>query len=117
MKSTFFADGRRRALPVLLFLLLGLVVTLGVRCDLANAAAPHHPARIFVLMVWDGLRPDFVTAERTPNLFAMENEGVRFARHHSIYPTSRWSTRRVSRSVRLPAARRFSAMKCTWYRG
>jgi hypothetical protein len=87
MKSTFFADGRRRALPVLLFLLLGLVVTLGVRCDLANAAAPRHPARIFVLMVWDGLRPDFVSAERTPNLFAMENEGVRFARHHSIYPT------------------------------
>src|SRR5216684_6678135 len=87
MKSTFFADGRRRALPVLLFLLLGLVVTLGVRCDLANAAAPRHPARIFVLMVWDGLRPDFVTAERTPNLFAMENEGVRFARHHSVFPT------------------------------
>ena len=40
-----------------------------------------------MLMVWDGLRPDFVTAERTPNLFAMENEGVRFARHHSVYPT------------------------------
>ena len=38
-------------------------------------------------MVWDGLRPDFVTAERTPNLFAMANEGVRFARHHSVYPT------------------------------
>jgi hypothetical protein len=86
MKSTFFAGGRRRALPVLL-LVLGLVVALGVRCDLANAAAPRARARIFVLMVWDGLRPDFVTAERTPNLFAMANEGVRFARHHSIYPT------------------------------
>ncbi|HVC44047.1 MAG TPA: alkaline phosphatase family protein, partial [Candidatus Binataceae bacterium] len=53
----------------------------------ASAKAPRPPARIFVLMVWDGLRPDFVTAERTPNLFAMENEGVRFARHHSVYPT------------------------------
>ena len=38
-------------------------------------------------MVWDGLRPDFVTAERTPNLFEMANEGVRFARHHSVYST------------------------------
>ena len=87
MKSSFFADGWRRALPVLLFLLLGLVVALRVRCDLANAAAPRPPARIFVLMAWDGLRPDFVTAKWTPNLFAMANEGVRFARHHSIYPT------------------------------
>ena len=52
-----------------------------------NAQTARRPARIFVLMVWDGLRPDSVTAERTPNLFAMENEGVRFAHHHSVYPT------------------------------
>jgi Type I phosphodiesterase / nucleotide pyrophosphatase len=52
-----------------------------------SADPPRRPARIFVLMVWDGLRPDFVTAERTPNLFALENEGVRFARHHSVFPT------------------------------
>ena len=63
---------------------LGLVIA---RANPARAHAPVHPARIFVLMVWDGLRPDFVTAERTPNLFAMANEGVRFARHHSVYPT------------------------------
>lgn len=46
-----------------------------------------RPARIFVLMVWDGLRPDMVTAAWTPNLFAMENEGVRFAHQHALYPT------------------------------
>ncbi len=84
MKSTF-ADGRHRALPLLalLCLLLGLAIPRG---DPANAGAPR-PARIFVLMVWDGLRPDFVTAARTPNLFAMEHAGVRFARHHAVYPT------------------------------
>ena len=38
-------------------------------------------------MVWDGLRPDFVTAQWTPNLYAMENEGVLFTRHHAAYPT------------------------------
>ena len=56
----------------MLALSLGLVMTLA---PLASADPPRRPARIFVLMVWDGLRPDFVTAERTPNLFAMENEG------------------------------------------
>ena len=40
-----------------------------------------------VLMVWDGLRPDFVTQRDTPNLFRMAREGVRFDRHHSIFPT------------------------------
>jgi len=38
-------------------------------------------------MVWDGLRPDFVTQRDTPNLFKMAREGVRFDRHHSIFPT------------------------------
>ena len=38
-------------------------------------------------MVWDGLRPDFVTARDTPNLYEMEHQGTRFDRHHSTYPT------------------------------
>jgi hypothetical protein len=95
MKSTLFArlfaGGRGPALAISFRsvsrpfgLLLGLVIA---SAYLANAQAPGRPARIFVLMVWDGLRPDFVTAERTPNLFAMENEGVRFARQHAVYPT------------------------------
>jgi predicted AlkP superfamily pyrophosphatase or phosphodiesterase len=91
MKSTSYAAGRRRAALATL-LLRGCVLALSVGLAIAparpaSAQAPSRPARIFVLMVWDGLRPDFVTAERTPSLFAMENEGVRFARHHSVYPT------------------------------
>ena len=38
-------------------------------------------------MVWDGLRPDFVTQRDTPNLYRMAREGVRFDKHHSIFPT------------------------------
>jgi len=53
----------------------------------ARARETSAPGRIFALMIWDGLRPDFVNAVDTPNLFALENAGVRFARHHSIYPT------------------------------
>jgi predicted AlkP superfamily pyrophosphatase or phosphodiesterase len=91
MKSTLFADGRRPA-PLAMLPLLGCALALSLALVIApahraSADSPRRPARIFVLMVWDGLRPDFVTAEWTPNLFAMENEGVRFARHHSVFPT------------------------------
>ncbi len=51
------------------------------------AEARRGRGRIVVLMVWDGLRPDFVTQRDTPNLFRMAREGVRFDKHHSIFPT------------------------------
>lgn len=53
----------------------------------AAAIESHARPRIFILLVWDGLRPDSVTQHDTPNLFTLEREGVRFARHHSQYPT------------------------------
>ena len=52
-----------------------------------STAAHRGRGRIVVLMVWDGLRPDFVTQRDTPNLFRMAREGVRFDRHHAIFPT------------------------------
>src|SRR5579863_9602976 len=52
-----------------------------------SAALHRGRGRIVVLMVWDGLRPDFVTQRDTPNLFRLAREGVRFDRHHSIFPT------------------------------
>jgi Type I phosphodiesterase / nucleotide pyrophosphatase len=51
------------------------------------AGGAHRAGRIFVLMVWDGLRPDLVTQRDTPNAFAFQNEGVRFNNHHSLFPT------------------------------
>ncbi len=45
-------------------------------------------AKYFVLVVWDGMRPDFVSAELTPTLHALRESGVWFANHHSVYPTS-----------------------------
>jgi hypothetical protein len=38
-------------------------------------------------MVWDGLRPDFVTRGATPNLYQLEHAGVEFARQHAVFPT------------------------------
>src|SRR5438445_8863976 len=54
----------------------------------ANArAAQKSYGRIFLMMVWDGLRPDLVDARDTPNLVALEHEGVLFAHHHAVFPT------------------------------
>jgi arylsulfatase A-like enzyme len=53
----------------------------------SRAQQPAGRGRIVILMVWDGLRPDFVTERDTPNLFALAREGVRFDRHHAIFPT------------------------------
>ena len=40
-----------------------------------------------LLIVVDGLRPDYVTPEVMPNLVALGRRGVVFTRHHSVYPT------------------------------
>jgi arylsulfatase A-like enzyme len=46
----------------------------------ANGKAEH-----VVLIVWDGMRPDFVTPQYTPRLFDLAQRGTFFARHHSAY--------------------------------
>jgi predicted AlkP superfamily pyrophosphatase or phosphodiesterase len=40
-----------------------------------------------LLIVVDGLRPDYVTPEVMPNLYALGQRGVVFANHHSVCPT------------------------------
>ena len=40
-----------------------------------------------LVIVLDGLRPDYVTPELMPNLFALGEEGVVYENHHSVYPT------------------------------
>src|SRR5581483_4680578 len=59
-------------------------VLAAARSSVAQAGAN---ARLFVLVVCDGLRPDFVTQREMPRLFEFGRQGVRFERHHSQYPT------------------------------
>ena len=47
-----------------------------------TSAANH---RRVVVMVWDGMRPEFVTEQNTPALCQLARGGVTFARHHSVY--------------------------------
>src|SRR4051812_19143924 len=45
------------------------------------AAGERH----VVVVVWDGMRPDFVSERNTPTLWKLAQDGVTFAHHHSVY--------------------------------
>jgi arylsulfatase A-like enzyme len=62
------------------------LLSLSVLLTLSAQAGGANP-RIFVLVVCDGLRPDFVTQRDMPNLYRLMHQGVRFERHHAQYPT------------------------------
>ncbi len=87
--ATEFIRFARRACPSALLATAALLIAsvAAARADAGEARGVQARARIFILMVWDGLRPDLVSAKWTPNLFAMENEGVLFAHHHAVYPS------------------------------
>jgi hypothetical protein len=38
-------------------------------------------------MVWDGMRPDLISGEFTPNLARIADDGVFFAASHAVFPT------------------------------
>jgi predicted AlkP superfamily pyrophosphatase or phosphodiesterase len=48
--------------------------------------AQQRPSTFLVIVV-DGLRPDYVTPEVMPRLFTLAQGGVRFNNHHAVYPT------------------------------
>ncbi|PZR72876.1 MAG: hypothetical protein DLM73_12195 [Chthoniobacterales bacterium] len=49
-------------------------------------SAPND--RQVVVVVWDGMRPDFMTEQNTPALWQLARDGVNFRHHHSVYPTA-----------------------------
>jgi predicted AlkP superfamily pyrophosphatase or phosphodiesterase len=44
--------------------------------------------RHVMVVVWDGMRPDFVSEENTPALWKLAHEGVIFRNHHAVYPSA-----------------------------
>jgi len=67
------------------FLSIGAVVTGGLlSADPVFSAESRH----VVVVVWDGMRPDFVTEENTPALWKLAKGGVVFRNHHAVYPSA-----------------------------
>jgi hypothetical protein len=59
-----------------------------ILCASAAAIAPAEPQHRVVIVVWDGMRPDFVTEQNTPTLSKLAREGVTFRNHHAVYPSA-----------------------------
>ena len=67
-------------------ILLGWIIA-AVGAQLACAERSNDRRQV-VLVVWDGMRPDFVSEENTPALWRLSKEGVFFRNHHAVYPSA-----------------------------
>jgi len=67
-------------------ILLG-IVTVSCVCQ-ATAREGSSPSRHILVVVWDGMRPDFVSQQNTPALWKLAHKGVIFHNHHAVYPSA-----------------------------
>jgi arylsulfatase A-like enzyme len=74
-----------------MFRALGAVSAAVVLLAINHVDAAEKPARgqagHVVLVAWDGMRPDFISEELTPNLWRLAQRGTTFRRHHSVFPS------------------------------
>src|SRR5262245_4608522 len=77
-RSLFYHSRMRQIISLLFF----------VFCASASAIVPAKPEHHVVLVVWDGMRPDFVTEQNTPTLWKLAREGTTFRNHHPVYPSA-----------------------------
>lgn len=65
-----------------------LVMAIAIVFAFSTSVAVGEPVgRSCLLVVMDGLRPDYVTAELMPRLHAFAEAGVVAEHHHSVFPT------------------------------
>src|SRR5260221_6012233 len=82
----------RKAVYALLIVTCAWFVGSGsdVGSGLSRISAQTPPASTShkqLLVIFDGLRPDYVTPEVMPNLNAFGRRGIVFTSHHSVFPT------------------------------
>jgi arylsulfatase A-like enzyme len=64
----------------------GIVFALALAIGLAAQTARRPDATVLVIVV-DGLRPDFITPAQMPRLLQLAGRGIVFTAHHSVFPT------------------------------
>lgn len=62
--------------------------TVVLGCVGAVCAVSTGQARHVVLVVFDGMRPDFISEAKTPTLSRLAHDGVFFQNHHSVFLSS-----------------------------
>src|SRR5436190_9232939 len=65
-----------------------LVLVFSLLISLLAADTPRLNDRHILVVVWDGMRPDFIGEETTPTLWKLAREGVAFRNHHPVYPSA-----------------------------
>jgi predicted AlkP superfamily pyrophosphatase or phosphodiesterase len=61
------------------------ILLLNLLLSLSGYAQSHRHKTLLVF--FDGLRPDYITAEQMPNLFDFKQKASEGQRHHSVFPT------------------------------
>jgi arylsulfatase A-like enzyme len=79
-RSVRQANGGR---ALVLALALAVLAVADVPSVLAKGKAEH-----IVLIVWDGMRPDFIRPQYCPTLYSLATNGTFFRRHHPAYVSS-----------------------------
>src|SRR5262247_2676329 len=66
--------------------LAGLVMSFLATVSVAAQPVPGK-ASLNLVFILDGLRPDSINPDDTPNLYRLRLEGVNFLNGHSVFPT------------------------------
>ena len=79
--------------------IISLIVVVGLTTNLAVSSGSNtkttrnaptqwrSAARLILIVVMDGLRPDSINQEDTPTVFRLRQEGVNYINSHSVFPT------------------------------
>lgn len=66
-----------------LLLSVTLLITAGFTAPAPNGSAEH-----VVVVVWDGMRPDYITPQHCPTLYSLATSGTFFRRNHPVFISS-----------------------------
>jgi predicted AlkP superfamily pyrophosphatase or phosphodiesterase len=93
--AQFFLVRRRRTLhfeqmklSFLIRLFAGSVLVARTFAAEPITAGTSSKAEHILVIVWDGMRPDFIAPQYTPTLYQLAREGVFFKNHHPVYISS-----------------------------
>ncbi|MFT3751037.1 MAG: alkaline phosphatase family protein [Agriterribacter sp.] len=65
-----------------------IIIIFSIINNISARQSPPQQQRIKTLIVFfDGLRPDYITPEQMPNLYAFRQTAAYGKRHHSVFPT------------------------------
>ena len=73
--------------PGRLAFVIAAIALLHPKVDTTVGAQPAQPRHTHLVIVVDGLRPDYVTRDVMPRLTRLGQRGIVFTAHHSVFPT------------------------------